>query len=158
MQTWQKGQSCDISFHPCQWTFRPRLLVVTFALCYSVSWQSHVWQILGGSSGISLTSWMTSLVWQVTADRALSNCAMQFCLGLGLLHVSFLRQKIGDDFMIHPVDENWSLVLVSFTFTLLWILQLHTIVRPTKFVVRRPRPKFNDSLTHSLLRLTRWGS
>jgi len=113
MQTWQKGQSCDISFHPCQWTFRPRLLVVTFALCYSVSWQSHVWQILGGSSGISLTSWMTSLVWQVTADRALSNCPMQFCLGLGLLHVSFLRQKIGDDFMIHPVDENWSLVLVS---------------------------------------------
>jgi len=38
---------------------------------------------------------------------------MQFCLGLGLLHVSFLTQKIWDDFIIHPVDENWSLVLVS---------------------------------------------
>jgi len=25
----------------------------------------------------------------------------------------FLRQKIGDVFMIHPVDENWMLVLVS---------------------------------------------
>ena len=25
---------------------------------------------------------------------------------LGLLHVSYLKQKICDDFMIHPVDEN----------------------------------------------------
>ena len=62
-----------------------------------------------------------------------SNCRVQTVLYPIALCMYFLRQKTGDDFMIHPVD-----------------LRLHTIFTPTKFVVRRPRPKFNDELAKKL--------
>ena len=61
----------------------------------------------------------------------------------------FLRQKIGGHFYDPP--GRWKLnVSFSFSSHLLrraWhILQLRTIVRPTKFVVHRLRSKFNDKV------------
>ena len=92
-----------------------------------------------------------------SADRALSNCPTQFCLGLGLLHVSFSEVENWRRFYDSP--GRWkSIVSFSFSSHLLrraWhILRLRTIVMPTKFVVRRPRPKFNDEVANSRSRKT----
>ena len=80
--------------------FSPPLVSCNFCnVLLRYSWQSHVWQIPGGSSSISqwrLLNDVIGVTSKCSADRALSNCPTQFCIGLGLLHVSFLRRKIGD--------------------------------------------------------------
>jgi len=97
------------TIRPSQWTFRLRLQVVTFAVYYSVSWQSHVWHKYRVAHPVFLSDVLNDVIGVTTnysADRALSNCPTQFCLGK--LHVSFLRQKIGDVFMI-KIDVSFSL-------------------------------------------------
>jgi len=121
---------------------------------YSISWQSHVWHTIPGVSS-SISQWR--LAWrhwcdnlQVTADCALSNCHTQFCLGLGLLCV-FSKAENWGRFYDPPGPGRWKWN-VSFSFgshlvCRAWhILRLPTIVRPTKFVVCRPRHKFNDEV------------
>jgi len=119
---------------------------------YSVSWQWHVRDKYWVTHPVFLSDVLNDVI-GVTSNYRPCSIQLPYAIlpRLSFTTCVFLSQKIGDDFMSHPVDENCSLVLVSVhiyfaVLSTFYGCVVRTIVRPKTFVVCRPRPKFNDEL------------
>jgi len=84
---------------------------------YSVSWQSHVWHKYRVANPVFLSDVLNDVIGVTSNCTYCRPCSIQlpyvilprlrFTTGV------FSKAENWDDFMIHRVDENWSLVLVS---------------------------------------------